>query len=354
MLPIVTVSENVSKENVESAIFEILDSFRFSVTENDFLVIKPNLCDFRPPEQGSTTDPLVIEAIIKYVRKQTSCPIAIVESDHSLATADEEFERMGYEYLRNQFENVELINLTNDNKHRLEINGHYFKELSISETLLKMTKYINVAKLKTHTQHRITCILKNQFGLIARRSKKRYHPFLNEVMLDLIELFPPNISIIEGITSMEGSGPSDGDKLETNLIISGTEPIVTDCVAAQIMGIKPKSVPVIRTAKKKGLSKLEYELKGSIPKFHFKHIPWYSFIIRRWGFRIHKRASKKYERKKDRAAFLSDVAAGFIVLRQGKYSTLQSGLIDRAIFWRVVKGMLKRPFVLIKLKIKGL
>ena len=354
MLPIVIVSENTSRENVERTIFEILDSFRFSISDNDYLVIKPNLCDFRSPEQGSTTDPLLVEAIIKYVRKQTLCPIAIVESDHSLATADEEFERMGYEYLKDQFDNVELLNLSTDNKHRLEINGYYFKEITISETLLKMTKYINIAKLKTHTQHRITCILKNQFGLIARRSKKRYHPFLNEVMLDLLELFPPNISIIDGITSMEGSGPSDGDKLDTNLIISGTEPIVTDCVAAQIMGIKPKSVPVIRAAKKRGLSNLKYELRGSLPNLKFKQIPWYSFIVRRWGFRIHKKASQRYERRKERAAFLSDVAAGFIVLKQGKYSTLQSGLIDRAIFWRVVKGMLKRPFVKIKMKIQGI
>ncbi len=354
MLPIVIVSESVNKENVEKIIFEILDKFRFSVTENDYLVIKPNLCDFRPPEQGGTTDPIVVEAIIKYVRKQTSCPIAIVESDHFLATADEEFARMGYEYIKDQFENVELINLSTDNKHRLEINGYYFQELTISETLLKMTKYINVAKLKTHTQHRITCVLKNQFGLISRRSKKRYHPFLNEVMLDLMELFPPNISIIEGISAMEVSGPSDGDRLETNLIISGTEPIVTDCVAARVMGINPKSVPVIRAAKKMGISKLEYELVGSIPKLHFKQIPWYSYIVRRWGFRIHKRASKRYERRKVRAAFLSDVAAGFIVLKQGKYNTLQSGIIDRTIFWRVVKGMLKRPFVQLKLRIKGL
>ena len=354
MLPVVIVTENTNRRNIDSTIFEVLDSFRFSVTEQDYIVIKPNLCDFRPPEQGGTTDPKIIEAIIKYIRKQNSCPIAVVESDHSLATADEEFERMGYEYLKDQFENVELINLSTDTKHRLEINGYYFKELTVSETLLKMTKYINVAKLKTHTQHRITCVLKNQFGLIARRSKKRYHPFLNEVILDLMDIFPPDVSIIEGITSMEGSGPSDGDQVEANLIISGTEPIVTDCVAARIMGIKPKSVPVIRAAKKKGLSKLEYELRGSIPKIHFKHIPWYSFVIRRWGFRIHKRASRRYERKRVRAEFLSDVAAGFIVLRQGKYSTLQSGLIDRAIFWRVVKGMLKRPIVLIKLKIKGL
>lgn len=353
MLPTVVVSENVSKKNIESTIFEILDSFRFSVTENDYIVIKPNLCDFRPPEQGGTTDPLVIEALIKYIRKQTSCPIAIVESDHFLATADEEFERMGYEYLRNQFENVELINLSTDTKHRLEINGYYFKELTVSETLLKMTKYINVAKLKTHTQHRITCVLKNQFGLIARRSKKRYHPFLNEVILDLLNLFPPNISIVEGITSMEGSGPSDGDRLETNLIISGTEPFVTDCVAARIMGIKPRSVPAIRAAKKLGLSKLEYEFEGTVPKHHFEQIPWYSFFVRRWGFSIHKRASNRFERKKGRAEFLSDVAAGFIVLKQGKYSTLQSGLIDRAIFWRVLKGMLKRPFVRFKMKIKG-
>jgi uncharacterized protein (DUF362 family) len=350
----VVIKSQVDHANLDTTISASFEELNFKIGEKDIIAIKPNLCDYRPPEQGGTTDPLLVEAIIKHIRKFSKCPINIVESDHALAIADDEFERLGYLYLKDKFENVNLINLTKDKQHRLFLDGYYFEEFSAAEILLKTTKLINVAKLKTHTQTKITCILKNQFGLVSRRYKKRYHPFLSEVILDLINLFTPTISVIDGIVGMEGSGPSDGDKKKTNLIICGNDPIATDCVAAQIMGINPSTVPVIKMAKKKKISDFQYRLIGPLQVLKFKQMPWYSYIIRRFGLNSHKRAAKKYERKKKRSEFFSDVAAGFLVLKQGKYSTLQSGLIDRKIFFRVLKGMIKRPFVQLKLKLKGI
>ena len=354
MLPKVIVSKIKNVEDIQININRIFDSLNVEFLSSDFIAIKPNLCDFRTPEQGGTTDPRIIEAIIINIRNKSDCHIAIVESDHSLATADEEFERMGYKHLTEKYENVAIVNLSKDKKHQVKVDGYYFSELTVAETLLKTTKLINVAKLKTHTQTRITCVLKNQFGLISRRYKKRYHSSLNEVILDLIELFPPYLSIIDGIVAMEGAGPSDGTIRHTNVLICGDDPIVTDVVAAKAMGIKPLSVPVLRFAKKKKISNLKHERVKDLPNFKFKQVPWYSFAIRRFGLGYQKRAKRRYEKKQDRAGFLSDVAAGFIVLSQGKYPTLQSGLIDRKIFWRVVTSIIRRPFVLIKLKLKGI
>ena len=106
--------------------------------------------------------------------------------------------------------------------------------------------------------------------------------------------------------------------------------------------------------KKKKISNLKHEIITDLPTFNFKQVPWYSFAVRRFGLNYQKRATKKYNMKKERAKFFSDVAAGFIVIRQGKYSTLQSGLIDRRIFWRVVMSMVRRPFVIIGHKLKGI
>lgn len=354
MLSRVIVSNITSPKDVNKKVSQSFDTLSITFVNDDLVAIKPNLCDFRPHEQGGTTDPKIIEAIIVYIRKQSSCQIAIVESDHALATADEEFQRMNYSYLEDKYENVSLVNLTTDIQKQIAVDGYYFTELTVAETLLKMTKFINVAKLKTHTQTRITCILKNQFGLISRRYKKRYHPALSEVLLDLIGLFPPDISVVDGIYSMEGAGPSDGDLRKTNILLFGDDPIATDVVAAKIMGIKPSRVPVLRLVKKKRISDLNHEKIENLPNFHFKQAPWYSFAARRFGLRYQKRASKRYKKKRERAKFISDVAAGFIVIKQGKYPTLQSGLIDRKIFWRVLTSMIRRPFVLLSHKLKGI
>ncbi|NPD87963.1 MAG: DUF362 domain-containing protein [Asgard group archaeon] len=353
-MSLVVVKTEVDLSNLDKNVSDALKELNFEIKDNDIITIKPNLCDYRPSEQGGTTDPLVVEAVIKYIRTLSNCPINIVESDHALAIADDEFERMGYLYLEKEYENVKVINLTKEKHHRLYLGGFYFDEFSAPEVLLKTTKLVNVAKLKTHTQTKITCILKNQFGLVSRRYKKRYHPFLSEVILDLIKLFPPTLSIIDGLVAMEGSGPSDGDRRDSKILICGNDPVTTDIIAARVMGIKPLTVPVIKLAKKKKVSNLKYNLIGTLPKLKFKHMPWYSYLMRRYGLNSHKRAARKYAKKKKRSEFYSDVAAGFLVLKQGNYSTLQSGLIDRQIFFRVFKGMLKRPFVRIKLKLKGI
>ncbi|MBY9001489.1 MAG: DUF362 domain-containing protein [Candidatus Heimdallarchaeota archaeon] len=354
MRPRIIISKVTNPKDVNTKVSESLNILSVTFDDDDFVAIKPNLCDYRPPEQGGTTDPKIVEAIITFIRKQSSCKIAIIESNHALATADEEFQRMNYRYLEDKFDKVSLINLSTDKQHQIEVEGYYFSELTVAETLLKMTKYINVAKLKTHTQTRITCILKNQFGLVSRRYKKRYHHSLSEVLLDLVELFPPDISVIDGLYAMEGAGPSDGDVKKTDILLFGDDPFATDVVAAKIMGIKPSSVPVLKLAKRKNISDLEYEVINDLPNFNFKQVPWYSFAVRRFGLKYQKQATKRYNKKKGRAKFLSDVAAGFIVIRQGKYSTLQSGLIDRRIFWRVVMSIIRRPSVLINHKLKGI
>ncbi|NHK30943.1 MAG: DUF362 domain-containing protein, partial [Asgard group archaeon] len=68
----------VVKSQVELSVLdkELNDSFtelNLEIKDTDFITIKPNLCDYRPPEQGGTTNPLIVEAVIKYIRTISKC-----------------------------------------------------------------------------------------------------------------------------------------------------------------------------------------------------------------------------------------------------------------------------------------
>jgi len=54
--------------------------------------------------------------------------------------------------------------------------------------------------------------------------------------------------LIDGIIGMEGSGPMQGTPVQSNIIIGGIDPVVTDMVAARVMGFDWRKIPMIREA----------------------------------------------------------------------------------------------------------
>jgi uncharacterized protein (DUF362 family) len=55
-------------------------------------------------------------------------------------------------------------------------------------------------------------------------------------------------TIIDGIVGMEGAGPMQGDPVESNVVIAGSDPVAADMVAARVMGFDWRKIPVIREA----------------------------------------------------------------------------------------------------------
>ncbi|MFX0086968.1 MAG: DUF362 domain-containing protein [Candidatus Hodarchaeota archaeon] len=337
---------------ISNKISEILDETRFLVNDFDNIVIKPNLSDFRPPEEGGTTDVKIIDCLISEINKRGNPSITIVESDHGLASASDEFIRMGYSSLSKKYHNVNLVNLSRAESKQLKVtNGNYFRFFEAPTILLEMTKFISVAKLKTHLQQRITCIMKNQFGLIPRKLKGHYHKNLSRVLLDINEFFDPDLCIIDGIVGMEGAGPSDGEKIDTKIIIAGTDFLTTDIVAAKIMGIKPKSVPVLKYSLKNRKDKVfKPVIFQELPSFKFKFIPFYTYRLQRLAFWLEGIEYRIRSKSLALSSFLSEFAMGTIVLRHGYYITSPMGLVSRREVFRYGFGLLRRPLTLFKLK----
>ena len=118
----IEMGEKVSVKKIENILIDLNEAIEltggFDVTDDDFVAIKPNLCDFRPSWEGGTTDPELVEAFIKIIRKKANPRIAIVESDHAVGGADDEFERMGYSELADRL-GVNLINLSSDKRYEV-------------------------------------------------------------------------------------------------------------------------------------------------------------------------------------------------------------------------------------------
>jgi uncharacterized protein (DUF362 family) len=261
----------------------------FCIPPYSRVLIKPNLCTDKSAESGATTDPKLVEGIICFLRKAASpCEIAIVESNTAVADADELFELLGYTTLAEKYD-VPLINLSDDKQHKLTLDdGAILSTITVPETLLFSDFLISVPKLKTMCDQKITCALKNQFGLLPKKHRATYHPFLAEMLVDINRLYLPDLFIVDGIVAMEGFGPSEGNPKHTGLIICGNDAVAVDATVSRIMGFNPEKVPHVNYAYKKGLGQIKgIQLVGDkINVDQFKFIPRKAYFMSRMALRI--------------------------------------------------------------------
>jgi len=279
--------------NVEDNFHSILQSLNSLISyvgglhlkPNIKVIIKPNLCALKPPKSGVTTDVKVVEALIKIIkREEPTAKIYIVESDTHVRNTWKAFEILGFLRLREKY-GVELINLTEEELVELNIdNGHFFKEMYVPRILTGEMLLISAAKLKTHSSEKITCSLKNLFGLLPEKNKYIYHPHLSKVLFDIMRIFNPALNVVDGIYAMEGGGPVGGRVRKAGVLIVGDNVVATDIIAAKLMGFNPLEIPHLKYAIKHLKVNVE-EVKiywDCIPSLKFKFNPKTKFLVRRF------------------------------------------------------------------------
>jgi uncharacterized protein (DUF362 family) len=210
------------------------------------IIIKANLCYYWNASTGQTTDPLLVGAMIDYLRDiyGNDVGIKIAEADASAMKTSLAFPLLGYTRLAKQ-KGVELFNLSQDevSEEEVQINGHKIA-LKVPQSLVKSDLFINMPKLKVMRATHITCAMKNLFGAIAFPRKVTYHPVLAETIVAINKFLKPHLNLVDGIVGL-GNYP-----IKLNLLMAGQNSFAVDYVAAQVMGYNPSKVKFLNLAAK--------------------------------------------------------------------------------------------------------
>jgi uncharacterized protein (DUF362 family) len=259
--PIVAI---VKGERGHEPVFKALDliDYKKALVGYDTVLIKVNFITDKTWDTGATTDPIVVEAIIK---KLEALPVKVyvVESDATITNADKAFEKTGMKEMCRR-NGVEWLNLRHvKDKVKLEIpNGEALQSIVVPR-LVTESAVISAAKLKTHLNTTVTLGMKNMFGLLPDKFKGKYHmKGISKVVVDINTVLKPAFTVIDGFVGMEGEGPIDGTPVQMNLIIAGTDVVATDATAARVMGFNPYEITHIRKAFEKGLGRSEAQIIG--------------------------------------------------------------------------------------------
>ena len=240
-------------------VFKALDliDFKRALSGWDKVVIKVNfICD-KTWDTGATTDPLVVEAIIKRVA-ELPLSVYVVESDATMTNADKAFEKTGMKDMC-QRNGVECLNLRHvkDKVKLTVLDGEALSSVTVPR-LVTESAIISAAKLKTHSNTGVTLGMKNMFGLLPDKFKAKYHARgISKVILDINTVLKPALTVIDGFVGMEGDGPIDGTPVQMDVIIAGKDVVAKDATACRVMGIDPRTISHIRRAHEKGLGNID-------------------------------------------------------------------------------------------------
>jgi len=209
------------------------------------VAIKPNLVMKTTPETAATTNPTVLEAMIR-ILKESASDIVIAESPGGLyteATLRANYRSNGITEVAERC-SVRLNYNTSSVKMEAK-EGKASKLFDIITPIAEADVIVNLAKLKSHSLTNYSGAVKNYFGTVPGVMKFEMHarfPDYNDfgsMLVDLCTMLigvKPTFNVLDGIIAMEGNGPTGGDPRRANCIMSSLDPFSVDVAGAYIIG----------------------------------------------------------------------------------------------------------------------
>jgi uncharacterized protein (DUF362 family)/Pyruvate/2-oxoacid:ferredoxin oxidoreductase delta subunit len=280
-------------KSIRSAI-DLIGGINYFVKQNNKVLLKPNLLSAKRPEEAITTHPAVLEAVIELVKEAGGVPTVGDSPGGKVEELKTYWEMTGTTEVCRRH-NVELVSFEKSGSHHKLIHGRSYH---LARPVLDADVVINLPKLKTHYLTVMTCAIKNIYGVVPGLRKSIYHreapkPWeFSELLVDIFSIVKPQLTIVDAVVGMDGTGPSAGRVRELGFIMAGADGVAVDAVASHLLGLSPLRVPTTRIAFHRGLGQADLkkiEVIGDAidPLKDFQWPPtWIYYFIPSWLARL--------------------------------------------------------------------
>lgn len=237
-------------DEVKAVITDFFGHFSLEkkLAESKTVLIKPNLLGAYEPERAVTTHPVVLEAVIQILLEYNK-EIWLGDSPGGSMPVKAIWEKTGIKSLCEKY-GVNLINFNTGKVKTRTVNG---EEYTLAESFFAADAVINVAKYKTHSLMNYTGCIKNLYGLVPGLKKSDYHskyPGYEDFARVITDIYSVSrnqikIHILDGITGMEGEGPSAGEPRDFGTLFASESGAALDKIAAEMLGFNPEQLAYI-------------------------------------------------------------------------------------------------------------
>ncbi len=246
------VSYDVNELNV--LIEKQFSTLNIDIKKGSTVVLKPNLVIKSKAEEAIITHPNVTAAVGNYVKKRGG-KVLIAESPGGLYTPPimkSIFDACGYTEMAD--EHGFSLYTECEFSEKDHVIGEKVKKFEIVKPFLEADLIINIAKLKSHGMLNYSGASKNLFGTVPGLKKPEFHMRFQSVqdfstmLVDLNMCHGKVVSVIDGITAMEGDGPTGGRPTDIGVLISSDSQFAADFIGTQIVNMNPHKLPLLKIA----------------------------------------------------------------------------------------------------------
>jgi len=235
---------------------ELIGGLKELVKPGKRVFVKINhLSPASPAERGIVTHPVFVEAVLKLLK---SAGASIIVGDDIDYGSGDGFLVSG---LREacQRAGVTLINLKEVGFVEVACHGKILEKVYVSKIALDADVIVNLPKFKTHSLTVFTGGVKNMYGVIPHGLRVRFHgeypgtENFSQVLTDIFATVKPQLTVMDGVTAMEGEGPASGSLVKLGAILASYDAVALDAVAATMIGLEPMDIYTTRYASERGL-----------------------------------------------------------------------------------------------------
>lgn len=234
------------------------------VSPDEKILLKPNLLAKALPQRAITTHPTVFEAVAKLLVEKGYQHVSYGDSPGSPTVTPrkcaegcglaEPADRLGLTLA--DFEDGSTVTYPA---------GKVSHAMVLANGVQQADALINLCKMKTHALERITGAVKNMYGCILGINKGAGHvvypnsEIFADYLIDINRLVKPRLAIMDGITAMEGNGPSSGTPIDMKMLLFSDDPVALDSVFAALVHLDPKLVPTCVSGQREGLGVMDLD-----------------------------------------------------------------------------------------------
>jgi uncharacterized protein (DUF362 family)/Pyruvate/2-oxoacid:ferredoxin oxidoreductase delta subunit len=239
------------------------------------VLLKANMLSPSAPGSAILTHPLVVRAAAEYVLEKCGRPVlsdspALGKFNHILKTG-------GFKDILNDLDVV-----CTEFRESVETDvGPPFGKIEIAKDALEADLMINLPKLKTHSQMLLTLGVKNTFGCIVGLRKVEWHMktgvnsrMFARLIAQIHKRIAPAVTLLDGITALEGEGPGRGGRpRHLGILMASESAVALDMAVCRMFGLETSRLPTAMASGELGIIPDSIDIDGQLSEISDFEMP---------------------------------------------------------------------------------
>ena len=263
LVPVSTYEQSAVDEAVRQG-FELLGGPDRFLRPEEKILLKPNMLSGALPQKAITTHPAVFAAVARFLLDRGYTHLSYGDSPGNPVTTPEKAAAVTGIADTARKLGIREADFSSGSVVRFP-EGRKARSFYLCRGVQEADAVINLCKMKTHALERITGGIKNLYGCICGMNKSIGHAqypsseAFADMLSDLNRLVHPRLHIMDGITAMEGNGPTSGTPVNMNVLLFSEDPVAMDTVFCALINLDPKTVPTCVSGQASGVGTMNQD-----------------------------------------------------------------------------------------------